>query len=162
MFFHCLMVAVIFVVTSNMNTPNIKSVLALTTSILYSTLVVFYLQLSQYSNSSWYMPVCTLYPTYLVFNLNYLITPISIPLLSIPLVLITPINTTCTNTTFAQSAGTVEYTNCFSAEGLDPTPMSVLDMTLNYLMMRFQPWSFGECGVPLHCHCSQIHSGLES
>ena len=30
-----------------------------------------------------------------------------------------------------------------------------LDMTLNNLMVRFQQcWSFGECGVPLHCHCS--------
>ena len=39
-------------------------------------------------------------------------------------------------------------------------PMSVLDMTLNNLMVRFQQcWSFGECGVPLYCHCSQVHSG---
>ena len=37
---------------------------------------------------------------------------------------------------------------------------SVLDMTLNNLMVRFQQcWSFGECGVPLYCHRSQIHSG---
>ena len=43
-----------------------------------------------------------------------------------------------------------------------PPPMSVLDMTLNNLMVRFQQcWSFGECGVPLHCHCSQVHSGPE-
>ena len=40
----------------------------------------------------------------------------------------------------AQSAGAVEYTDCFSAEGYDP-PMSVLDMTLNNLMVRF--WSAG-------------------
>ena len=39
---------------------------------------------------------------------------------------------------------------------------SVLDMTLNNLMVRLQQcWSFGECGVPLHCHCSQVHSGPE-
>ena len=39
--------------------------------------------------------------------------------------------------------------------------MSVLDMILNYLMVRFQwCWRFGECGVPLYCHCSQVHSGL--
>ena len=41
-------------------------------------------------------------------------------------------------------------------------PMSVLDTTLNNLMVRFQQcWSFGECGVPLHCHRSQVHSGPE-
>ena len=35
-------------------------------------------------------------------------------------------------------------------------------MTLNNLMVRFQQcWSFGECGVPLHCHRSQVHSGPE-
>ena len=35
---------------------------------------------------------------------------------------------------------------------------SVLDMTLNHLMVKFQPWSIGECGVLLHYHYSQIHS----
>ena len=30
----------------------------------------------------------------------------------------------------AQSTGAVEYTNCTSAEGQDPTPTSVLYMTL--------------------------------
>ena len=45
--------------------------------------------------------------------------------------------------------------------GKTPTT-SVLDMTLNDLMVRFQQcWIFGECGVPLHCHCSQVHSGPE-
>ena len=38
----------------------------------------------------------------------------------------------CTSTEnkifLAQSAGVVEYTDCFSAEGSDPLPMSVLDM----------------------------------
>ena len=43
-----------------------------------------------------------------------------------------------------------------------PPPTSVLDMTLNNLMVRFeQCWRFGECGVPLHCHRSQVHSDLE-
>ena len=38
----------------------------------------------------------------------------------------------------AQSTGAVEYTNCFSAEGQDPSPTtSVLNMTLNSLMLRF-------------------------
>ena len=37
-----------------------------------------------------------------------------------------------------QLAGAAEYTECFSGEGYDPTPMSVLDMTLKNLMMRFQ------------------------
>ena len=46
--------------------------------------------------------------------------------------------------------------------GVRPPLTSVLDMTLNNLMVRFQQcWSFGECGVPLHCHRSQVHSGLE-
>ena len=59
----------------------------------------------------------------------------------------------------AQSAGVVEYTDCFSAEG-KPPPTSVLDMTLNNLMVRFQQcWSFGECRVLLYCHRSQVHSG---
>ena len=43
-----------------------------------------------------------------------------------------------------------------------PPPTSVLDMTLNNLMVRFQQcWSFGECGVPLRYHRSQVHSGPE-
>ena len=46
--------------------------------------------------------------------------------------------------------------------GVRPHQTSVLDMTLNNLMVRFQQcWSFGECGVPLHCHRSQVHSGPE-
>ena len=41
-----------------------------------------------------------------------------------------------------------------------PPPNECPDMTLNNLIVRFQQrWSFGECGVPLHCHCSQVHSG---
>ena len=41
--------------------------------------------------------------------------------------------------------------------GVRPPPTSVLDMTLNNLIVRFQQcWSFGECKVPLHCHCSQV------
>ena len=44
----------------------------------------------------------------------------------------------------AQSAGIVEYRDWYP-------PTSVMDMTLNNLMMRFQQyWSFGECGVPLY------------
>ena len=62
----------------------------------------------------------------------------------------------------AQSAGAVEYTNCTSARGKTPSPTSVLDMTLNNLMVRFQwCWDFGKCRAPLHCHCSQVHSGLK-
>ena len=37
----------------------------------------------------------------------------------------------------AQSAGAVEYTDCISVEGYEPLT-SVLDMTLNSLMVRFQ------------------------
>ena len=44
--------------------------------------------------------------------------------------------------------------------GVRPPTTSVLYMILNYLMVRFQQcWSFGESGVSLHCHCSQVHSG---
>ena len=44
----------------------------------------------------------------------------------------------CFHIYIAQLAGTVEYTGCISAEGLDaPTP-SVLDMTLKNVMVRFQ------------------------
>ena len=39
-----------------------------------------------------------------------------------------------------------------------PIYLCVPDMTLNPLMVWLQPWSFGECGVPLCCHCSQVHS----
>ena len=54
----------------------------------------------------------------------------------------------------AQSTGAVEYTDCFFAECL-PLPTIFLDLTLNNLMMSFQQcWSFGECGVSLHCHIS--------
>ena len=40
-------------------------------------------------------------------------------------------------------------------------PMSVLDLMLNHLMVRFSPETLGECGVPLHCHYTQVHSELE-
>ena len=41
-------------------------------------------------------------------------------------------------------------------------PTSVLDMTLNNLMVRFQQcWSFWKCRVHLHCHHSQVHSSPE-
>ena len=47
--------------------------------------------------------------------------------------------------------------------GERPTPTtSFLDMTLNTLMVWIQQyWSFGEWGVPLYCHRSQVHSGPE-
>ena len=55
----------------------------------------------------------------------------------------------------AHLAGAVEYRGV-----RPPPPMSVLDMTL---MLRPQwYWSFGECGVLLHCQCPQVHSGPES
>ena len=44
------------------------------------------------------------------------------------------------NINVAQSAGAVEYTDCFSADGEDlpPPATSVLDVTQNNLMVRFQ------------------------
>ena len=63
----------------------------------------------------------------------------------------------------AQSAGDVEYTDCTFVEGVRLPPLtSILDMTLKNRMLRFQwCWSFGECGVPLHCYSSQVQSGPE-
>ena len=41
------------------------------------------------------------------------------------------------NCLIARLAGAVEYSDCTSAEGKSP-PTIVLDMTQNYLMVRFQ------------------------
>ena len=64
-------------------------------------------------------------------------------------------------THIAQAAGAVEYTDCTSAEGKDPTPpMSDLDVTLNNIMVRFQwCWGFGERGAHPYCHFSHGHPG---
>ena len=63
----------------------------------------------------------------------------------------------------AQSAKALQYTDCIAVEGKTINPaMGFLDMTLNNLKAWLQLyWSFGEYGVSLHCHCSQIHSGWE-
>ena len=46
--------------------------------------------------------------------------------------------------------------------GVKPPQRVSWYMTINNLMVRLQQcWSFGECGVPLHCHRSQVHSGPE-
>ena len=47
--------------------------------------------------------------------------------------------------------------------GVRPPPplTSVLDMTLNNLIARLQYWRFGECRLPLHCHCSYVPSGSD-
>ena len=46
--------------------------------------------------------------------------------------------------------------------GVRPLPTSFLDMTRNNLMVRFQwCWDFGKFEAPLHCYCSQVHSGPE-
>ena len=39
----------------------------------------------------------------------------------------------------AQSAGAVEHANCITCRGVRLSPTSVLDMTLNHLMVKFQP-----------------------
>ena len=57
----------------------------------------------------------------------------------------------------AQSDRAVEHAKCISAKGYDPYPWtSVLDMALNSNWL--QSWSIGECGVPLHCYNSQVHT----
>ena len=48
---------------------------------------------------------------------------------------------------------------CREVRPLPPT--SVLDMTLSILIVRLQPWRFGEYEVLLHCHCSQVPSDLK-
>ena len=55
----------------------------------------------------------------------------------------------------AQLAGAVEYANCFSAEGQDPTSNECPDMTLNCIWWGGS--SFGECRVLFHCHYFQVH-----
>ena len=40
--------------------------------------------------------------------------------------------------------------------------ISVQDMTLNRLKVRFQLWRFEECEISLHCHCSRVHSQFGS
>ena len=58
----------------------------------------------------------------------------------------------------AHSAGTVEYIDSISAEAYFPHCNECPHVTLNNLMVRIQPYSLGECRVPLHCHCIQVHS----
>ena len=74
-------------------------------------------------------------------------------------------NTSCTSRNFTCPVGWgCKIHRLLRCRGVRPPtpPTSVLDMTLNNLMVRFQQcWSFGECGVPLHCHHSQVHSGPE-
>ena len=58
---------------------------------------------------------------------------------------------------YTQSTGSVE-----SQRGVkSPTTMSVLDMILNYLIVRLHTWSFEEYRVLLHWHYSLVHSDLE-
>ena len=47
--------------------------------------------------------------------------------------------------TFPQSAGVVEYIDCLSANGKTLPTMSVLDMTLDIMLVRFQ---LGLWGMP--------------
>ena len=61
----------------------------------------------------------------------------------------------------AQSAAAVEYTDCISAEGKNHLPTSVVDMTLYDLRVSLWSWSLRECGVPLYCHWSPVHSNPE-
>ena len=71
-----------------------------------------------------------------------------------------PGSITALSPTRAQSTGAVGNNNCISAERvrLPLLPMSVLDMALNYILMRLQSWSFGEYGVPNHYHYYQVYS----
>ena len=49
-------------------------------------------------------------------------------------------------------AGTIEYTDCDSAERQDPNPTRALNLTLSNLLARLKPRSFGEYGMLLHCN----------
>ena len=62
----------------------------------------------------------------------------------------------------AHSAGTVEYTDCFSAEGLNPPnecPGYDTKQSDDEVPAVLGLW--GSTKVPLQCHRSQVHSGLE-
>ena len=48
-----------------------------------------------------------------------------------------PVYKFCLNLASVQLAGAVEYANYISIEGWDSYQLSVLDMTLNHLMVRF-------------------------
>ena len=64
----------------------------------------------------------------------------------------------------AQLAGAAEQnTPTVSLQRGKTTPpsTSVLDMTLNQLMVRLQSWSSGAYRVLLHCLYFQVHSDLE-
>ena len=37
--------------------------------------------------------------------------------------------------------------------------ISVQEITLKNLLIRYKPWRFGECGVPLHYYCFEVHTG---
>ena len=40
-------------------------------------------------------------------------------------------------------------------------PMNILDRILKHLVVKLQPWSFRERGVPLNGHYFQVHSDPE-
>ena len=62
----------------------------------------------------------------------------------------------------SQSTGAVVHTDCTFDEGkILPTKASVFIMRLNYLMVRLQFGSLGECEEPLHCHYSSVYSDPE-
>ena len=58
----------------------------------------------------------------------------------------------------AQSAGAVEYTNCFSAEGYDPTSTSDTKQSNGEVPVMLGIWGMR---ITLHCYHSQVHSGPE-
>ncbi len=87
--------------------------------------------------------------TFLILNKHFLLIMLSIPVLLLAcsqdwtgnfqvIVSFEPSRNFNNKAKTAQSAEAVEYTDCTFAEGYDPPPMSVLDMTLNSLMVRFQ------------------------
>ena len=50
-----------------------------------------------------------------------------------------------------------EYADCIPCRGVRPHPqIGVIGKKL-HLIVRFEFWRSGECGVPLHCHYSQVH-----
>ena len=60
-----------------------------------------------------------------------------------------------------ETLGAVEYIKCIFAECWDSSNEYLgYDIKKN-LIMRLQPRRFGECGVSLHCYCSQVHSDLD-
>ena len=109
------------------------------------------------SNSNWNWPKPSVAPGYIII---YIISCLSAP--AVPLLIYTG-----ASLDWRLGRGSI-CNKCFHifkpswhCRGGRLPPMSVLDMTSNHLMVRLQPWRFGEGGVPFPSHYSRVHSNPE-